>query len=429
MTATLMERPAVTLERAGRARHLTAVVWAVVLGCASGLACVGVRLLFRVLQWAFLGQTTLLPEAAASLSPLHRAVVPFLGAACATAVVLAAKRWSSSKHFEDYVKAVRLENGRIPFGSTLWRTVSSAFSVATGAAVGREGSMIQFATAVTSWLASRSGVKTATLSRQVAYGAAAAVAGAYQAPLAGVFFALEIVIGEWEWLEVPNLLLAATAGWFVSHRLLGGGPLFAVAESFTAKGLLWTLPLALVLGALGPAYQLILRSLDWSRKLPAPLLWSGMIVGLLSVVHPAVWGNGDVALMSTLSRAPLASGIAMLLLFRLIATVACIGTGTVGGVLTPTLFAGAALGLLAGHIVHAPQLTLMAVVGLSVFLAGVTHAPWMASFMAAELTGQWHLLPLFVVLNLIAFHIARSISPKSLYGIASSDPTEAVPAF
>ena len=70
----------------------------------------------------------------------------------------------------------------------------------------------------------------------------------------------------------------------------------------------------------------------------------------------------------------------------------------------------------------------MAVVGLSVFLAGVTHAPWMASFMAAELTGQWHLLPLFVVLNLIAFHTARRISSRSLYGIASTAPTEAVPS-
>ena len=411
-----------------RIRYLTAALWAVVLGSASGLACVAVRLGFRVLQWIFLRQTMLLPEAAATLSPLHRAVVPVLGAVCATAVLLATQRWSSSKQYENYVEAVRFQSGRIPFGSTFWRTASSAFSVATGAAVGREGSMIQFATAVTSWLASRSGVKTATLSRQVAYGAAAAVAAAYQAPLAGVFFALEIVVGEWAWLEVPNLLLAAMAGWFVSHRLLGGGPLFAVAEDFTARGLLWTLPLALVLGALGPAYQFLLRSLDWSRKLPAPLLWSGMIVGLLSLSQPAVWGNGDVALLRTFSSTPILSGVAILLLFRLVATVSCVGTGTVGGVFTPTLFAGAALGLLAGHIVHAPQLTLMAVVGLSVFLAGVTHAPWMASFMAAELTGQWHLLPLFVVLNLIAFHTARRISSRSLYGIASTAPTEAVPS-
>ena len=53
-------------------------------------------------------------------------------------------------------------------------------------------------------------------------------------------------------------------------------------------GLLWTLPLALVLRALRPAYQVMLRSFDWSRKLPAPLLWSGIVVGLLSVAHPAV---------------------------------------------------------------------------------------------------------------------------------------------
>lgn len=428
MTALLLEGSVVTPEITGRARSMTAALWALVLGFVSGLACVTVRLGFRVLQWIFLRKTTLLPEAAAGLSPLHRASIPVLGAMCATAVVLAARRWAGSKPSEDYVEAVRFENGRIPFISTLWRTVSSAFSVATGAAIGREGSMIQFAAAVTSWLAARSGFRMSTLSRQVSYGVAAAVAAAYQAPLAGVFFALEIVVGEWAWSEVPNLLLAATAGWFVSHRLLGGGPLPAVTGAFTVRGLFWTLPLALVLGALGPAYQMLLRSLDWSRKLPVPLLWSGTVVGLLSLTHPAVWGNGDVALTSTLSSAPVVSSTAMLLLFRLAATVACVGTGTVGGVFTPTLFAGAALGFLAGHLVHAPQLTLMAVVGLSAFLAGVTHAPWMASFMAAELTGQWHLLPLFIVLNLVAFHTARRISPKSLYGIAGSAPTEAVPA-
>lgn len=428
MTVTLMERTTMTLKAKGQTRSVLGGVWAVVLGFVSGLACVAVRLSFRVLQWVFLRQTTLLPTAAASLSSLHRVLVPMMGAICASVTVLAAQRWSGGKHSEDYVEAVRLENGRIPFKPTLWRTVSSAFSVATGAAVGREGSMIQFATAITSWLASRSGVTAATVSRQVMYGAAAAVAAAYQAPIAGVFFALEIVLGEWAWAEIPNLLLAATAGWFVSSHLLGGGPLFAVTHDFEAMGLLWTVPLAIVLGALGPAYQILLRSLDWSRRLPAPLLWSGMTVGVLSVSHPAVWGNGDAALLSTLSPTPIVSSVAMLLLFRLVATVACVGTGTVGGVFTPTLFAGAALGLVAGHLVNAPQLTLMAIIGLSVFLAGVTHAPWMASFMAAELTGQWHLLPLFIVLNLIAFHIARRISPRSLYGIAGSVPTEAVPA-
>ncbi len=426
MTTMVMGDETVRVDATRRPRHVMAAGWAIVLGLVSGLACVGVRLGFRVLQWVFVQRTTLLPEAAAGLSPVHRALVPVLGAVLAMAVIAAARRWSRSKPFTDYVEAVRFENGDIPFGSTLWRTVSSAFSVATGAAIGREGSMIQFAAGVTSWVARISGVKAATLSRQVAYGAAAAVAAAYQAPVAGVFFALEIILGEWVWAEMPNLLLAATAGWLVSHFLLGGSPLFAVAKTFSTQGLLWTLPLAAILGALSPGYNWLLRSLNRSRRLPLPLLWSGAVVGLLSVFHPAVWGNGDVALTRTLASAPVVSTITTVLLFRLVATVACVGTGTVGGVFTPTLFAGAALGLLAGHLLHAPQLTLMAMVGLSTLLAGVTHAPWMASFMAVELTGQWHLLPLFVVLNLLASHVARGISPRSQYGIATPVPTEAV---
>lgn len=316
MTA-VMQRATVTGNSTRWVQLLVAAVWAVVLGLVSGLACVGVRLGFRFLQWVFVQRTSLLPEAAASLSPIHRAMVPVLGAVFATGVLAAARRWSRSEQFEDYVEAVRFENGRIPFGSTLWRTVSSAFSVATGAAIGREGSMIQFAAAVTSWVARVSGVKAATLSRQVAYGAAAALAAAYQAPVAGVFFALEIILGEWMWSETPNLLLAAMAGWLVSHLLLGGGPLFAVAGNFSRQGLLWTLPLAAALGTLSPVYIWLLRSLNRSRNLPAPLLWSGAMVGLLSVAHPAVWGNGDVALTHTLSSAPVASGIATLLLFGL----------------------------------------------------------------------------------------------------------------
>ena len=153
-----------------------------------------------------------------------------------------------------------------------------------------------------------------------------------------------------------------------------------------------------------------------------PLLWGALAVGLLSIVHPAVWGNGDMALLKTLQGAPLVSGIVVILIFRLVATTTCVGAGTVGGVFTPTLFVGAALGLLAGSLLHVSQPVLLATVGMSAFLAGVTHAPWMAAFMAAELTGQWHLLPVFLVLNYLARTVAGRISPRSLYAIATPAP-------
>jgi CIC family chloride channel protein len=118
---------------------LTAGSWEAVLGVVSGMACVGVRLFFRLLQWVFVKHTGLLPESAASVSPMRRFLTPVLGALGAMAVLWAVRRWSRAGHFEEYVEAVRFQEVHIAFMSTLWRTLSSAFSVATGAAIGREG--------------------------------------------------------------------------------------------------------------------------------------------------------------------------------------------------------------------------------------------------------------------------------------------------
>ncbi|MFC5864822.1 chloride channel protein [Acidicapsa dinghuensis] len=404
---------------------LASAGWAIVLGAASGLACVAVRLFFRLLQWVFVQKTGMLPAAAASLPPLRRILTPIIGAALATLVIWLMRRRAPDLHFEGYVEAVRLKNGQIPLLSTVWRTVSSGFSVATGAAIGREGSMIQFAAAISSWVGERSPLRNLPLSRQVAYGAAAAVAAAYQAPIAGVFFAVEIVLGEWAWSDLPQLFLASSTGWLMSRLLLGAGPLFPVRESLPiTQDLLWVLPLALVLGAVGPAYQRLLHLSKAAKRLPFALLWSGLAVGALALIEPKVWGNGDFALVGILQDKTMLLGIVSVLACRLIATTFCVGTGTVGGVFTPTLFTGAALGLAAGHLLHNPEPLILAICGMALLMAAVTHAPWMAALMAVELTGQWHLLPIILPCSLLASFIARTISRESLYAIASPEPAQ-----
>ena len=210
-------------------------------------------------------------------------------------------------------------------------------------------------------------------------------------------------------------------GWLVSRTLLGTGPLFAIHGVLPfGKDVAWTLPLALLLAVIGPGYQWLLHSFQFFRRLPLPLLWGGLAVGGLSLLNPLVWGNGDVALTDTLTGFPVLQVTAAVLLMRLVATAVCTGVGTVGGVFTPTLFTGAASGLACAHLLHLQQPVLLAVVGLSVFMAAVTHAPWMAAFMAVELTGQWHLLLLFLGLNLGASALAHRISPHALYDIADT---------
>jgi CIC family chloride channel protein len=230
------------------------------------------------------------------------------------------------------------------------------------------------------------------------------------------------------WAELPPLLLASGAGWWVSSALLGGGPLFAVhaAHLFSQNSwqTLWALPLALLLGALGPVYHALLRSLRFAGRWPLALLWGGLVVGALSLLHTEVWGNGDGALLQVLGGSAALGSVAAVLALRLLATTVCVGTGTVGGVFTPTVFAGAALGLMAGHLLHVEQPVLLAVVGMSVFLGAVTQAPLMAALMAVELTGRWELLAMLLPLNLIACRVAGWISRDSLYAIATPTPME-----
>ncbi len=397
---------------------------AATIGAVSGLACVGVRLFFRLLQWTVTGHAGLLPAAAEALPLWRRAITPALGGIAAMTVTFIVRRLAPRLHATEYVEAVRFENGRISLPATVWRTVSAAFSVATGASIGREGSMIQFAAATVSFAGQRIQWMRLPLAQQLACGVAAAVAAAYQAPVAGVFFALEIVVGQFAWRMVPALVVAAFAGEAASRMVLAGGPPFAVHGGMHVSWACWAGALALsgVLGVLGPAYLWLLRSLRRARDLPFPLLLSGAAVGAASLMTCLVWGNGDAALLQVLQAHAAIHVIVLVLLLRLCTMVFCVGTGTVGGVFTPTLFAGGAAGLLLCQLAHGSHPTFFAVIGMGCLLAAVTHAPWMASFMAAELTGEWTVFPLVLLCNLMAWQIARRLSKHSLYAIASDLP-------
>ena len=409
-------------------RDIKLLSFAAVFGFASGGACVAARLFFELMQRALTGHFGSLPEAAQQMPLWQRALTPAIGAAGAICVARVAKYFRGSAKFQEYIEAVQRGNGSIPFLPTLWRTVSSAFSIATGAAIGREGSMIQFAAGAASALGNW--WRTATpLATRVTWGVAGAVAAAYQAPIAGAFFAAEIANGKIIIGQLIPLLIAAEAGAVVSKAVLGSGPLFAAPATapLDIRSALLVLAAGAIIGALGPLYYWVIRCLRNARHWPASLVWSGLFIGAISLIQPMVWGNGDVALRSLLQATPAAGAVLTLAVLRLCATSFCVGTGTVGGVFTPTAFTGAAIGLVLAHALHATSPLPFAIAGLAALLASTTHAPLMAAFMAAELTGQWALFPVIFLSSLIAWQIARRLSPHSLYSLATPEPAMPVP--
>lgn len=411
---------------------------AAITGIACGLLCVGLRFALWFLQWGLTGHFGLLASAASTLPLWRRALTPVLGALAASLILKWADTFQRQKKFAEYVAAVRFHDGRIPFLSTSWKTLSSAFSVASGAAVGREGSMIQFAAAATSAWGQRWKPGSLSLQKLVALGSAAAVASVYQAPLAGAFFALEIVLGtavlsRSALQEVPALLTSAAAGGLMSHYLLGSGPLFAVGVPVRFG---WEdgLPLligAVAIGALGPAYYYVIKSGRFLKGWPFAMVWSGAVVGILSCLQPEVWGNGDSGVLAVVKSQFTWETALLLLALRLVATAACVGSGVIGGVFTPTVLAGSVLGLLFGTGLHslvpgASTPVGYAVVGIGCLLASVTHAPLMASFMSVELTGTPEWFPVVLLASFISWTVAKKITPHSLYAIATPNPTEAV---
>ena len=416
---------------------------AIVLGAVSGLAASLLRLGFRGLGWCFTHNGISPAVAAASLPAVQRFLTPILGALFAILVLVLRRRNArrlgrEPRHYVEYVEAVRGEHGHIPLVPNLWRTASAAFSVATGAAIGREGSMIQFAAAVTSWFQER--LRNLRIARllphpalAVACGVAGGVTTAYMAPVAGVFFAAELVLGDFRFDQLALLALSSAAGWAVSIALLGAGPLYPTHVHLRLSWTLLLLPvLALGLGAFGPLYQRILRSLRSARRLPFALAIAGALVGGLSLLDPRIWGNGDAGLSAALGHADIpglsiaASALAGLLVLRMLATTLCVGAGTVGGVFTPTLFTGGALGALAAyalvHLAVPADPVLFAIAGMSALIAAATHAPLMAAFVSVELTGDWRLLPVLLVLNTLAWLLARRLSSDALYAIATQTP-------
>ncbi len=401
--------------------ELTAIVfWAALIGIGGALASVAFRELIRALEWAITGHSGGLVAAASSLDRIHRVLVPVLGGVAAGLVIQLGSAWFYAKRSVDYMEAVAVGDGVIAARPTLIRSISSLLTIASGGSIGREGPMVQLAALIGSKVGRLRKAPTPRRRLLVACGAAAGIASAYNAPIAGALFVAEIVMGSFAMESFGPLLVASVSADATIHRVLGYGPVFDVPAFHFGEN--WELILYAIFGVLlGHLSPPFLALLDWSKarfgSLPGPLYAKfaagGLIVGLISVAFPQVWGNGYSVVDAILHDRLTGWLLLAVLLAKVASTASTVGSGAVGGVFTPTLFIGAAIGALIGALLRLAMPHMQssagafAVVGMGGFLAATTHAPLTSVLMIFEMTLDHQVVLPLILACVTAHYVAK----------------------
>ncbi|MFL9921654.1 ClcB-like voltage-gated chloride channel protein [Paraburkholderia fungorum] len=405
------------------------LLWAVVAGIAGASATAAFREGIDLLQKCFGGEPGNFVEMARQMPWPARVALPTVGGMIAGTCLVLARR-CSSKSGADYMEAVTMGDGVVPVWQSMWRSISSLFTIATGGSIGREGSMVQLAALCSSIIGRCVRFDPARLRMLVACGAAAGITSAYNAPIAGAFFVTELVLGcmAMEWfgpILVSSVVANITMRQFAGYRPPYQMPVF---PTITGIEVLPFIVLGLLCGVLAPRFLLLLSaSKKGFGKVPLPLPLKlglgGLIVGVVSIGAPEVWGNGYEVVDSLLHQPWTWTALLIVLVLKVIATLATVGTGAVGGVFTPTLFVGAVVGCLFGVGVHGiwPHMTsepfAYAIVGMGAFLAAASNAPLMAILMIFEMTLSYQVVLPLMLSCVIAYFAARNAGHTSMYEV------------
>lgn len=407
------------------------LVIAMLVGVFAALAVALFRHAMAGLESLFLSNDSgSLVNAAESMPGWRRLLTPMLGGLAAGALLWFWQRRSVERPHAptDYMEALETGDGRFDTPASLVKSLASLLVVTTGSAIGREGAMILLAALAASLFARRFTPKD-EWKLWVACGAAAGMASAYHAPLAGSLFIAEILFGTLMLASLGPVVIAAVTALLLTNLLNGSSaPLYHVEFHATLRATHYGLMLAtgLLAGLCGPLFIWLMSysHLCFVRLRLSPpwqLALGGLIVGLLSLLAPAVWGNGYSVVQSYLLSPPLFSAIILVFVCKLLAVLASSGSGAPGGVFTPTLFVGLGIGMLFASLTglwlpdYQEIAIMIGLTGMAAFLAATTHAPIMSTLMICEMTGQYVLLPGLLIASVLASVLSRTLRRDSIY--------------
>ncbi len=325
--------------------------------------------------------------------------------------------------------ALFVSDGFISLRTVLGKFSCCALSLASGIALGREGPSVQVGAGIASVMARRLGLKAAQVKSLFPAGCSAALAAAFNTPIAAVLFSLEEILGDLHAPVLGSVVLSSATAWIVLNLVLGDEPLFQVAGyQLVNQGEFLIYAVLGIVGGLGSVafVKLLLWLREKFRLMPASTVWfqpaiGGLGVGLMGLFRPEVLGVGYDYVDRVLNNDVLLSSVFILAILKIIGTPLCYSSGNAGGIFGPSLFIGAMLGASVGSVAHTffPDATATpgayALVGMGTAFAGIVRTPLTSVIMIFELTRDYTIIVPLMISNLIAFVISYKLQRVPIY--------------
>ncbi|HUY06972.1 MAG TPA: chloride channel protein [Acidimicrobiales bacterium] len=330
--------------------------------------------------------------------------------------------------------AVSARGGRISPKVAVVKSIASAICIGTGGSVGREGPIVQIGSALGSTLGQRLRVPPARMRLLVACGAAGGISATFNAPIAAVFFALELILGDFASESFGMVVLASVTADIIGRAAFGTHPFLTLPQFHQVAGIdyLFYAILGLVAAIVGVVFIRVLYGFEdlFDRYWPGPM-WlrpatGGVLLGALLIALPEMYGVGYPILEKSIGGGYSGRFLLLLLIGKLVAVSLTIAIGGSGGVFAPSLFIGAMLGSAYGAGLHVifPSVSGAAgaygLIGMGAVFAAASRAPITAVLIIFELTGDYTIvLPLMVAI-VLATIVSRAISKESIYTLKLS---------
>ena len=409
--------------------HVVMSIMAVMAGLLVGYGSIFFRELIDFCQFLFMGSGgENVGEIVEALPAWHVLLMPIFGGLIVGPLVYFVMPFAKGHGVPEVMIAAAMHGGKLELRDGLGKMLICSLSIGCGGSVGREGPVIHLGATLASWLGQRLDMPAIYLRTMLGCGAAAGIAAAFNAPIAGVIFSLEVILKDYALATFSPLVLSSVVSTVIARLYLGDFPAFIVPHYTLSSA--WEFPayigLGLVCGITGILFMKILFKLeDWFARLPVPTyvrpVIGGAALGTIAIFYPQVMGVG----YDTMNHALLEelSGLLMLslVLVKIVATAITLSSGFSGGTFTPSLFLGAMVGGAFGDLAHQlfPSISsgpgAYALVGMGAMSASVLGAPMASILILFELTGDYRIMLALMVASTVASLLISQVYQHSIY--------------